>query len=521
MARVDDLSEYRRRNRSADKNTPEQGAATPQASAAKARRAEGGAAAREKREATAPKGAPAPSATADSRAADKKKVAAASESELFDELDPLAEAPAPPPRKKAGTRARTAPAARSRARAKEQRPKEQPVKPLVAPPAEREAFQPQAGPHDPHKGGLLRRLRSFLPLLLVVGLPTVVAAIYYGLIASDLYYTETRISVRSPGQAAAPSLMSSAMGGIQLGSASIEADSIAEFASSHDAVLQLGEQLDLRAIFTREEGDFLSRLASDASLEDLVKHYQRRVSVVYDQASGIITIGAKTYRPGDSRNLLAALNDVSERLVNAFNQRAEDDALRIARSEVERGEARMAEVRSELLRFRLANQELDPEQRSGSILSIISQLEAEYAQVASEIGETSAYMNPDSMQITALRNRLNAIEEQIRAEEDRLTGSSAEGDRRYANVLNDYEMLMLERELAHQEYTSAITSLESARIEAQRQQVYLVPIVQPHEAEAARFPRRLENVGLVLLASMLVFLVGRLIITGIQDHLMN
>ncbi|HLW26553.1 MAG TPA: capsule biosynthesis protein, partial [Kiloniellales bacterium] len=74
---------------------------------------------------------------------------------------------------------------------------------------------------------------------------------------------------------------------------------------------------------------------------------------------------------------------------------------------------------------------------------------------------------------------------------------------------------------AHQEYTSAITSLESARIEAQRQQVYLVPIVQPHEAETARFPQRLENVGLVFLASLLVFLIGRLIITGIQDHLMN
>src|SRR5690606_41500592 len=117
--------------------------------------------------------------------------------------------------------------------------------------------------------------------------------------------------------------------------------------------------------------------------------------------------------------------------------------------------------------------ELDPGQRSGGILAIISQLEAEYARVASEISESIAYMNPDSMQITALRNRLQAIEKQIRAEEERLTGSGGEGDRRYANVLNDYEMLMLERELAHQEYTSAITSLESARIEAQRQQVYL------------------------------------------------
>lgn len=484
MARVDDLSAYRRRNRAADK-------------AAKGNAAE-----------TA-KAVEKPPASGDGR----KAAATASESDIFDGLDPLAETAAQP-RKKPAPRAKAAPAARAKA------PAEAPPKPLVATPADGEAFH-SGDRGDKKQRKLLRKLRFFLPMLLVVGLPTMIAALYYGLIASDLYYTETRISVRSPGASSAPSLMSSAMGGIQLGSASIEADSIAEFAASHDAVQQLSEQVDLRGIFTREEGDFFSRLASDASFEDLVEHYKKRVSVVYDQATGIISIGAKTYRPDDSRSLLVALNDVSEKLVNAFNQRAEEDALRIARSEVERAEQRMADVRAELLRFRLSNQELDPAQRSGGILSIISGLESEYAQVAAQLGESSAYMDPDSMQITALRNRLTAIEEQIRAEEERLTGTGENGDRRYANVLNDYEMLVLERELAHQEYTSAITSLESARIEAQRQQVYLVPIVQPHQAETARFPQRLQNIGLVFLASMLVFLIGRLIITGIQDHLMN
>lgn len=511
MARVDNLSEYRRRNRAAGEPVSEEEdpAALEAAAPKKGKGAEVSGPLEQQREAAS---------KADPPAKKERKVATASENELFDELDPLASPSEPAARKKAAPRAKAAAAARAKARTREQ-----PVPPLVAPPAESESFQAPRGVQERHdrKSGLLQRLRAFLPLLLVVGLPTLIAAIYYGLIASDLYYTETRISVRSSGQGTAPSLMSSAMGGIQLGSASIEADSIAEFASSHDAVRQLQEQLDLRSIFTRDEGDFLSRLSSDASFEDLVKHYQKRVQVVYDQASGIISIGAKTYRPSDSRNILVALNEISEQLVNAFNKRAEEDALRIARSEVERAEARMADVRSELLRFRLSNQELDPEQRSGGILAIISQLEAEYARVASEIGESIAYMNPDSMQITALRNRLQAIEKQIRAEEERLTGSGGEGDRRYANVLNDYEMLMLERELAHQEYTSAITSLESARIEAQRQQVYLVPIVQPHEAEAALYPRRLENIALVFLASVLVFLVGRLIITGIHDHLMN
>jgi len=385
---------------------------------------------------------------------------------------------------------------------------------LVARPEDYLSIRP-----EPRRPGLAR-LWALLPLLLLVGLPTALGAWYYGWVASDLYYTETRISVRSPGAAAAPSLMSSAIGGIQLGSASIEADSIAEFATSHDAVRQLMQQVDLREIFSREGGDWLTRLAPDASFEDLVEHYRKRVEVVYNEANGIITIGARTFRPEDSQAILDALNGVSERLVNAFNARAEADALRLARAEVDRAEERMAEARSELLRFRLANQELDPEQRSGSILSIISGLEAEYAEVSAQLGEMRAYMEPDSLQITSLRNRLSGLEEQIRAEERRLTGG-VDGDRRYANVLNDYELLTLERELAHQDYTSAISSLEGARVEAQRQQTYLVTIVAPHEAEVALFPKRLENIGLIFLASLLAFLIGRLIVTGIQDHLMN
>lgn len=530
MARVDDLSKYRRR-----KQVPE--GASDEAE----RPQEGGNAvgAPDRGEAKASDAAEKDSAATAERAKRKRAERQAARARRREQAEPEGKALGPEPEEDdifgemtlPGDEETTGPSAAQKPAAKRTPPKArarkvQPETPeregaaVAAPPQADAEADPDRKRSARRRRSIWDRLRGFLPLLLVVGLPTLGGVLYYGFIASDLYYTETRISVRSPGSGQTPSLMSSAMGGIQLGSASIEADSIVEFATSHDAVRQLLERVDLRAVFSREEGDLISRLSSDAAFEDLVEHFGKRVEVVYNETSGIITVGARTYRPEDSREILAALNDISERLVNTFNRRAEADALRLARNEVERAEQRMADVRSELLRFRLSNQELDPEQRSGGILSIISGLEAEYADVAAQLGEQSAYMDPNSMQVTALRNRLQAIEQQIRAEEKRLTGGE-DGERRYANVLNDYELLMLERELAHQEYTSAIASLESARVEAQRQQVYLVPIVEPHEAEIALYPRRAENIGLVFLASLLIFLIGRLIVTGIQDHLMN
>ena len=46
-------------------------------------------------------------------------------------------------------------------------------------------------------------LRSFG---IVVGLPTLIAAIYFGLFASDLYVSETRFSIRASGGEAASGL---------------------------------------------------------------------------------------------------------------------------------------------------------------------------------------------------------------------------------------------------------------------------------------------------------------------------
>ncbi|MDF2095192.1 hypothetical protein [Aquibaculum arenosum] len=533
MAHLDDLSKYRRPDDAADSATRQKAGTDSPANGDKAKTElesaqKAGSAASEddaaRREAQVAKRKARQKAKLKAVPPPERPPGEEADDDLFDDdmLSEKSSAPAAAPARKKAAKASAA-RAKSGAAARAPRREEQEEDNDGA--TTKPATQPEIreGDSSLHKGktrpGFFARLKRWLPALLIVGLPTLGGVLYYGFIASDLYYTETRISVRSQSATGAPSLMSSAIGGIQLGSASIEADSIAEFATSHDAVQQLTTQVDLRTIFSREEGDFLSRLSASAPLEDLVEHFQDRVEVTYDQTSGIITIGAKTYRPDDSRNILVALNDISERLVNEFNQRAEADSLRLARSEVERAEQRMADVRSELLQFRLTNQELDPEQRSGSILGIISGLESEYAQVASQLGEMSSYMDGDSMQMTSLRNRLNAIEEQIRVEEQRLIGD--DGERRYANVLNDYEMLTLERELAHQDYTSAIASLESARVEAQRQQVYLVPIVEPHQAEAAKFPRREENMALIFVASLLIFLIGRLIVTGINDHLMN
>jgi capsular polysaccharide transport system permease protein len=359
--------------------------------------------------------------------------------------------------------------------------------------------------------------RLFVPFACVVLLPTVLASLYYALIAADQYQTETQFSVRSAEGAQRSSVLGVLAGGLGIGRADDYAMSVASFVTSHDAVKALDRRLDLRAIFRRPEADFIARLPEGASLEELTDYYESMVEATFDTASGITTVRVRAFRPEDAEAIASALLELSEALVNEFNRRAEEDSLRIAREAVNAAEARLSDIRVRLTRFRLENDEIDPTRRSGGILEIITALEQDYAETSARLSEMLSYMAPDNLQVETVRQRLKAIEEQIRAEQRRLTGTDAG----LAEQLSEYELLLLERELASEAYTSALASLESARIEAQRQQNYLVPVVAPHVPEEAKYPERAKNVLLVFLGALLLFAVGRLIVAGVRDHLMT
>ncbi len=109
----------------------------------------------------------------------------------------------------------------------------------------------------PRAAGLFGRLFRSLNIWLwaIVGLPTLVAGVYYFAIASDLYLSEAKFIVRSPKQ-----VQTSTLGALLqttgLGRAADDTAAVQDFIMSRDAVRKLEHQDDLRAIFGRPEGDF-------------------------------------------------------------------------------------------------------------------------------------------------------------------------------------------------------------------------------------------------------------------------
>jgi capsular polysaccharide transport system permease protein len=86
-------------------------------------------------------------------------------------------------------------------------------------------------------------------------------------------------------------------------------------------------------------------------------------------------------------------------------------------------------------------------------------------------------------------------------------------------MIAGFERLTLQREFADRGLASALASLEQARIEAQRQQLYVVRVIQPQLSEEALYPRRWLLIASVLVASLLSYLIGQLVAATIKDHI--
>ncbi|WP_245761917.1 capsule biosynthesis protein [Falsiroseomonas stagni] len=351
--------------------------------------------------------------------------------------------------------------------------------------------------------------------MLLVLLPTLLVGTYYATYAADLYESESRILVRGRGAPAAGgaggivAAVTGGRGGMD------EARAVAAYIDSLDALAGLRRSLDLVAIWRRPEADLVSRLTSEEpAAERLLRYYRRRVTVSYDIETNITTLRVLAYRPGDARDIAEALIVLSENLVNRFSARTAADTIRVAREEVEIAERRVTAARDALNNFREREQALDPTRSAGAAVENVSRLEALLAQTRAELQEKRAFMRPDNPQIQVLNNRIAALVAQVGAERAR----STRGEEGLTQQLSGYERLQLEREFAEKQLTSAISSLENARADAQRQAVFLMRVVEPNLPERASHPRGRFNTLTIFAGLTILFGIGWLMVAGAREH---
>jgi capsular polysaccharide transport system permease protein len=362
------------------------------------------------------------------------------------------------------------------------------------------------------------------PFLLLVILPSLIVTAYFYGMAAPQFVSEARFVVSSRGHeggaaAAMRGMAGGAFGGFGGGSvASSETNSVRDFLTSLDAVMEAHAKLDLIAMWQRPEADWLSELWRTEP-ELLARFYSRMVTVSLDPSTNVTTLRVRSFRPEDSKALAETLLTSAEALVNRLSERTRNETLRVARQEMEIAEQRVLESRAAMVRFREQERELDSAGAAQAAVALRGQLEVALAQARAELTERLKFMRPDNPALQVTRNRIEALERQISSERTRHTETIVGGEGAVlARQLASFERLMLEREFADKQLASATASLETARLEAQRQQLFLSRIVEPNLAVYPLYPRKLTNVASIIVGLTIAYGIGWLLIVGMREH---
>lgn len=361
------------------------------------------------------------------------------------------------------------------------------------------------------------KLKSRRLVVWLVGIPMVIALVYYCFFALDRYVSVAQVTVRQVGGHEAPRVagLAAMLGGLNPTSRE-ETLYLREFLTSQDMLNVLQKKLSWSEHYSKEWRDPLFWLGGDAAQEDILEYYRRVVTAYFDEQTGLLSLEVQSFNPEFAEQVLKVMLLESERFVNEISHRMAREQMDFAQSELAKARADYEARREAMLKFQGSNNLLDAEATAKARSKVISELEAKLTMERAALKGLRSSLGRDTPQVRQQQNRIKALEDQLATESNRLV-SPRDGDQ--LNVIaSRYRNLTIDATIAEEAYKFAVGSVETARIEASKKLRSLVTIVSPNTPDKAIYPERIYNLVTLLLGLLLVYGIARFVIATIEDH---
>lgn len=362
----------------------------------------------------------------------------------------------------------------------------------------------------------MKKLKVNFLFIFCVVIPSLLAIIYFGFVASDVYTSESSFIIRSPDRQAGSSGLNLILRSAGFSRAQDDSYAVDAFIASRDAVKQLQNRIDIKSQYSSDQVDFLNRFGTSLkgnSFEALYKYYQGKVKVKTDSITAISTLTVKAYNPQAAHEINDKLLQLSEQLINNINSNARKDLITFAESEVTKAEQQANQAAQALTQYRNRNRVFNPEGQSTQILTQITKLQDQLVQAKMQLAQLQN-VAPDNAQIEPLKVQIRVLEQEIQNQK-----ASVVGDRQsFSSQSGNFQRLTLEKELADKQLAAAMSSLEQARNDAVRKQLYLERVAQPSLPDAALEPKRLKGIIATILLGLITWGILGMLLAGAREH---
>lgn len=377
-----------------------------------------------------------------------------------------------------------------------------------------------------------RRLFSRITVLsfvLCVILPILASAAYFAFLAVDRYAVEIKFAIRSPSGTTSSDLLGLVSGTANSNSTVADSWMVVEYLESREFLEALSRQVDLKDLYAAPRGDILTQLPVDATTEDMVDFLPSVVSASFESATQIITVETQAFTPDGATRMAQVVLEASSTLINAVSEKARQDTVRLAEQEVIRAEEALRAQRTAIATFRETEQKIDPTASVATQEGVLAQLQNRLASTRTELSSLREFLAPEAPSVRVLQSQIDSLERQIDAERARLgigngeakatpgTGTSVTESLNRSVTL--YEALKVDLDFRERAYLSALSSLEAARIEADRQQRYVATFVTPSQPQSARYPQVTLSMILIGTVAFLIWGVLAMFLHILREHL--
>jgi capsular polysaccharide transport system permease protein len=302
-------------------------------------------------------------------------------------------------------------------------------------------------------------------ITLLAALLCLLAAIYWGLVASDRFVSEAHVIIQQTempsGGGGMPMLL-----GLSGGTSRADQLLLRDHLMSVDMLLKLEAALSLREHYSDRDRDLLSRMWSkDISQEWFHRHYLARVGIEYDEYAGVLVIRAEAYSPEKAQAIVTMLVEEGERYMNLLAHQLAQEQVGFIEKQVSRMGERLMQARQAVLAFQNEQNMMSPQGTVENLFGIVNQLEGQLTSLKTQRDALLGSLSPQHSLVVEMDLQIAAIQKQIRQEQTRMTSSKRQTLNR---MVEEFQRLQMAAEFAQDMYKTALASLEKGRVDAGR-----------------------------------------------------
>ena len=342
----------------------------------------------------------------------------------------------------------------------------------------------------------------------------IIGSIYILFIKSELFESNSNVIIKSL------NTKSANLGGFSFLIPNTESSQdvfiLQTYIESFDELNKLNKKFNLKKHYSSDKIDIIERLKPWNTKEDFLKIYQNRLVFIYDQQSGVITIGFLHINPKKSYEIVKQLiKDANEQL-NYYNKLIAKKQLKFITEEVKKNKKVLKESIKQIENFQNKHVLLDPTQTATSEFALLSNLKATLIQKKAQLNELSQYMNPKSFEIIRLKGEIKNLEKTITKTKKGLTNPKKKALNIY---ILEFERLKGLVELNKELYKQSLIQLEQLKSEVNKNSKILLEITKPTISQSYKYPEKFKDIVTLFLILALLYGVIVLIRAIIKEHI--